>query len=319
MFAVPLYELTKSRDPKNLPSPKLTSFDSPFELHAQIWKIHKRVCGGMFQWPALQAEERAEMIELSTKPVREPNGTTSIWRESFVLEGSTNPADAEIAFKVCSAIVSAFERDPRLTDFSRREQFLTESLGKGGQAQLDNQYILFLHRSDAFRVKVMSDSLPDSKSIRYGDFRKWMGLDPLGFLAYFQRTTQFKLLPYSKTEWYSELQHRTLILVGLMGMTQRMLEESDHESLRGTIGLLSHATAQLVKFAQSQVHRSNSEVAKSILQVYLPALSSIGGIEPRAEDTGESMWSMLTKGQSLAPATAFVLERSKGENVVINL
>lgn len=70
----------------------------------------------MFQWPALQDEERVEMTELSTKPIREPNGTTSTWRQNFILEGSTDPAGSEIAFKVCSAIVLAYEED-LATDF----------------------------------------------------------------------------------------------------------------------------------------------------------------------------------------------------------
>lgn len=164
----------------------------------------------------------------------------------------------------------------------------------------------------------MSDSLPDNKSIRYGDFRKWMGMDPLDFLACFRRTSQFSLLPYIEAGWYSELQHLALILVGLMGMTQRMLDESDHDSLRGAMGLVSHSTAQLVKFAQTKIHRSKPETAKSILEVYLPALSSMGGLEPKSID-GESMWSLLAKGEKMAPARAVVLEHLKGENVVLNL
>lgn len=143
---------------------------------------------------------------------------------------------------------------------------------EGGAACLENQQLLMVYRSTAFNVKAAL-YVAGKEQAKFLGFHKLIAADPVGFLAW----TQIKQLPESldwfDKPWYSDLQHKTTILVGLLNYF-RLVPSS---SPAAATGFVTWASDEIKEFARNVVRRVDPKEAAEIVEVYLPALFVITG------------------------------------------
>ena len=129
----------------------------------------------------------------------------------------------------------------------------------------------------------------------FGRIRKLIAAHPFTFLAYME--TNFSPNITREGEWYSELQHRLVVLVSLLTFVHRSIELEDPEPFRAANNLVSHAMNRIKKLAQDVIRRSHEEEARLIVEVLLPNLLEYTGVVRAAVET--ERWESLDNDAKL--------------------
>ncbi|GAA5861328.1 hypothetical protein JCM5353_001980 [Sporobolomyces roseus] len=215
-----------------------------------VWPMHKRVCGREFRWPPLTSMEQQEMIELSTKTVPKPDGGQARYIDAY----AQGLVAAESKFGKVKDYTAYFKQD--LSNLSKEEH-------PPEQRQRVQDRLLGYH-SMIYSIRF------DLGESNFGRIRKLIAAHPFTFLAYME--TNFSPNITREGEWYSELQHRLVVLVSLLTFVHRSIELEDPEPFRAANNLVSHAMNRIKKLAQDVIRRSHEEEARLIVEVLLPNL-----------------------------------------------
>ncbi|GAA5824141.1 hypothetical protein JCM5353_006158 [Sporobolomyces roseus] len=226
-----------------------------------IWSVHKRVCGGSFKWPALKSKERDEMIALSTKPYRRPNGMTT-WLQQLrenVFDKGVNPK-----------VQRVFGGDAKLFEM------ITQNIVEAGGRPVD-QALVYEFRATAFSIKVHSE--PFLEHLTYTDYLNLTQADPLGFPAYSQRSWFEHLEERRLAQWYSELQHRLLVLIALLVVCKTAAENDDQVGVREQTPLFVFAFNKVCEFTRGPLAGIDPPFSVVTLEAYLPSVLKELGVD----------------------------------------
>jgi len=162
---------------------------------------------------------------------------------------------------------------------------VTQKIVETGDQACD-QALVHEYRATAFSIKIHSD--PFLEHLTYTDYLNLTQADPLGFFAYSQRSWLKGVQEQEQSSWYSDLQHRLLILVALLANFKNAAEMQDAAGLREGQTLFLYAMNKVSDFVRGPVARDNTEVAQAVMEVYLPTvLEELGvGLKPADGVTG---------------------------------
>jgi len=199
----------------------------------QVWPLHRRVCGKeRFQWPALMQKEIQEMIETSTKPARgfvgsDSRDSATTWLESLTarfekeavwINGQYEAKDVPDVFKV---MICPFEyrssRELNLSQFAVSSQKLLYSKREPSNGSpLDAIEIpgLVELRAQAWRIRFTSTYF--DREPTFEESLRLLVQHPFDFLAYLEISLLQDLALDSSPPWWSDLQHRIILLLALI-------------------------------------------------------------------------------------------------------
>lgn len=150
------------------------------------------------------------------------------------------------------------------------------NLMEGGAACQANQGFLLVHRGTAFDVKSRL-LFEGRKWTKFSNLHKLIASDPVGFLAW----TQLNHLPVTskcfEKSWYSDLHHKTMILVGVLTYFHASLEPTNQAALQTSLKLFAWTINQIKAYALNVIHPTNPKEAIHFVETYLPALFDAAG------------------------------------------
>ena len=157
-------------------------------------------------------------------------------------------------------------------------QSFIEALPRQGDSSQTGQGLLFGYRSSAYGVKITSDVFLN-ECYEYGEIHKIIEDDPLGFLAYTETQYLEGFPKLFDLEWYSELQHRLLILISILIVHHRSIVPIDEVTLRQCSHYLTNSMNQFKKLARNviRVTPSHPKEAKAIVETLIPGLMKDAG------------------------------------------
>jgi len=88
----------------------------------------------------------------------------------------------------------------------------------------------------------------------------------------------------SDTAWFSDLEHRLVILVSLLIVFQRAIVPNDQDVLRDCNFYMTHTMNQIKRLARDVIRLSHPKEAKAVVEVYLRALMDEGGSDLHSVD-----------------------------------
>lgn len=190
---------------------------------------------------------------------------------------------------------------------------ITQNIVEAGGRPVD-QALVHEYRATAFSIKVHSE--PSLKPLTYTDYLNLTQADPLGFFAFSQRTWLKELQERAHSPWYSELQHRLLVLVAVLTYFKNAAETRDTAELREGQTFFLYGMNKVCDFVRGPVARLDSQVAQAVMEVYLPTILEELGIGLKAED-GETgiPWNHCS---NLLPGAVMVKESLDGDFEVIS-
>jgi len=154
----------------------------------------------------------------------------------------------------------------------RDAQSVTTKLMEEGQGCMENQKLLHSYRSSAFNVRFQR--LTEGKEeTSFKDIHKLVTADPIGFLAWTQISKLPDSLSYIDEPWYSDFQHKTMILIGVLSFFHLQPGPTELASIEP----LAWTIEQVKKLAIEVVQPFDPNEATEILDIYLPALLDVGG------------------------------------------
>ncbi|GAA5824339.1 hypothetical protein JCM5353_007031 [Sporobolomyces roseus] len=258
-----------------------------------IWSIHKRICGGPFQWPALTPKEAAEMLQLSAFPIPGPNGFRT-WLDSMengAIESMVDKTGEPMTFDVKSFFATS------LGHLQNDDKAHTPP----GQDQLVR------HRGSAFLTKRVINIIHDKPLC--SDFQMLVASDPYGFLASSQLRQLDHGWNHSDASWYRGLQGRSLNLVGIIMAIKRT---TDPVVVQRWTMYLAHTINVILDYARTIIQEDDRDQAKVVIEVYLPRMLEDCGVKLAIEGASSDKWSELGRGGKLL-ATDLVI--SGGDEV----
>ncbi|GAA5824673.1 hypothetical protein JCM5353_000799 [Sporobolomyces roseus] len=217
-----------------------------------IWNTHKRVCGASFSWPALTLKEKKEMIDLSTKTYMEPKGPTTWLAEvGPLIIAHQHLGAGDVSAGAIPAVFGA----------------LIDRVVVGSLQGSVDQYIVYNFRASAFDVKAKLTTGT------FSELHKLIASDPVGFLAWTQLNHAPSTLKSFENSWYSDFQHKTMILVG----TLNYFLLAPGSTVASSLGPLTWTSNKVRDYALEVVKEVSSTEATEILEDYLPALTKVAG------------------------------------------
>lgn len=172
------------------------------------------------------------------------------------------------------------------------------NLMEGGAACQANQGFLLVHRGTAFDVKSRL-LFEGRKWTKFSNLHKLIASDPVGFLAW----TQLNHLPATskcfEKSWYSDLHHKTMILVGVLTYFHASLEPTNQAALQTSLKLFAWTINQIKAYALNVIHPTNPKEALHFVETYLPALfEAAGTMIGNLQDVSQGL-ANLGKGDTL--------------------
>ena len=167
------------------------------------------------------------------------------------------------------------------------------------------QRLLQSHRSNAFETRMLSHPFLDRKP-NPREFYELIEKDPFGFLALVEIRHLKNIKDCYDTSWYSDLQHRLVVLVANLVVFHRSLGPSENSSLaQQSLNTLFHTIIQVTKLAYDTVSITHPDEAKSINETFIPSLFKVCGIEmdgietlteriAEARQNGQHIFKMVT-------------------------
>ncbi|GAA5824648.1 hypothetical protein JCM5353_000789 [Sporobolomyces roseus] len=235
-----------------------------------LWSIHKRVCGGRFEWPALGPDEVVEMVKLSKRPANLGAGTTT-WMKLW-MESNLSPTERV--------------RNSGLLKRTAIFESYLECLGASVENSPSKQQLLKLNRWFAFDIKRKTGKLKQAGITHYQELRRLIISDPFGYLVHSQDCLG-ALEGCQDATWLSDFQHRAIILVATFTFLQHSIVQSATEldaQFKQAMGFVVHASTEVEKLAREVIQLSHPQEAKSILEDYLPDMLHEAGVYIRRKD-----------------------------------
>lgn len=188
---------------------------------------------------------------------------------------------------------------------------------------MDSQFFICERRGWAFSVKLHSGPFLNNP-VTLGDQQEFLEADPFGFLAYLENghteLRQDTLSEFSHTPWYSDFHHRMLLLVGLEICDKRSIRADDRETLEAQMGWFDHGLHQVIELARGPIRESQPEIAKTILDLYLPVfLRTVGVRYGRAdEEDSTKAWESMKEGRKYVPNAVTTYRDGGGSTVLVD-
>ena len=149
-------------------------------------------------------------------------------------------------------------------------------LGEGVEVPGSRQDLLAHFRGLAFATRRGTFV---AGNFSYDDLTRLIEADPLGFLADSQSQRVTILESCWNARWFSDLQHRFTILVASFISLHHSLLSSDTTRIQEGKLFLNHAVDCAVKYAEKTVRSFHPNLAKKIVDKYIPFVVTQVGME----------------------------------------
>lgn len=207
------------------------------------------------------------MIELSTKPIATPDGSIT-WLQTFLQhvrrddtsslrllnllghQGFFNVGLLKLPISPCD-----------LTCFRSLQVMIT---------RIDSPSGVAYYRNRGYGAKRASHESGDGFTSR--EVLRLIASDPFGALA----ESQARYIPnleeehLSETPWYSDLQHRLVVLVANLVTLHTSAESRKELTAEHDLRFIRYSVAQIQRYTRQHIHISHPAEAASILETFLP-------------------------------------------------
>lgn len=194
--------------------------------------------------------------------------------------------------------VRSFTCSPRnLANDLWRAQIAIKAVARGTVYSQSYRERLRYFRHMAYQSKFHNAVLPlDGRQVTFSDVHEVVAADPFGCLAHYESRFLPSLETQFGTSWYSDLQHRLLLIIAVYNATNRVPPPLEPVPRMLQMDHVMHTVCRAFALVRVDILPNYPEEAKHIAEVYLPRLCDDLGFRVNGCAISEINWKNLRKG-----------------------